>query len=282
MTHDSTPDIAVIVSTFNWPDALRLVLQSLTRQTMMPKELLIADDGSDESTKKVIDEYRSKFNIPVKHFWQERNGFQKTTILNKAVAGTNCDYIVQMDGDIIAHPSFVQDHANIAETGYYVRGSRTLLGDPVTQGMLAKRKLRKILPFSAGIKNRINAIHHPKLSDWLTQYRNASGNVHGCNLAYWRNDFIAINGYDNRFKGWGHEDIELAARFVNIGVLQKKVKMKAVCYHLDHPLVKRSEAERNFTWYLETVNLGLKRCADGYEQQYAEDYKNSLQYLPTV
>ncbi len=275
-------DISLIISTYNWPEALRLVLESLTHQTVMPNQIIVADDGSENTTKTLIDEFRPRFNIPLLHIWQERNGFQKTTILNKAIAAANCSYIVQMDGDIITHPGFVQDHANIAEKGYYVRGSRTLLGAPLTHRLISQKKLRRIKAYTAGIKNRINAIHQPVISSLLTKYRNASSNVHGCNLAYWRDDFIKINGYDNRFKGWGHEDIELAARFVNNGILQKKVKMKAVCYHLDHPLVKRSQAERNFGWYLETVRTGLRSCADGYEQQKTHQYKQTLDYFPTV
>lgn len=279
---NNTHRIALVISTFNWPEALHLVLQSLLRQSRMPDEILIADDGSDESTRQLVQAFQQRFSVPLRHFWQERNGFQKTTILNKAIGGTQCDYIVQMDGDIIAHPSFVQDHANLAEPGYYVRGSRTLLGEPVTKHMINARELRPIRPLSKGIKNRINAVHHPGISKLLTRYQKKSGNVHGCNLAFWRHDFVAANGYDNRFKGWGHEDIELAARFVNNDILQKKVKMKAVCYHLNHPLVKRSEAERNFTWYLETVTLGLRRCADGYDQQEADEYETTLGYLPAI
>ncbi len=248
----------------------------------MPREILVADDGSDDRTKMVVDKYRPLFTIPIKHIWQQRDGFQKTTILNKAVANTNCAYIVQMDGDIIAHPGFVQDHANIAELGYYVRGSRTLLGQPLTQKIITQKKLRKIRPYSSGIKNRINAMHQSVVSKLLTKYRKASGNVHGCNLAYWRNDFIRANGYDNRFKGWGHEDIELAARLVNNGILQKKVKMKAVCYHLHHPLVIRSQAERNFNWYLETVSTQLKRCTNGYEEQNAQYNQNTFHNLPAI
>lgn len=279
---DQLNDIALVISTFNWPQALEMVLQSLTRQNQMPAEIIIADDGSNETTAKLIEEYRSHFTIPLKHCWQPRDGFQKTTILNKAIADTGCRYIIQIDGDIILHPSFVKDHAKVAEHGTYIRGSRTLLNEPVTNNIIHLQQVPKIKPFSRGIKNRINAIHQPVISSLLTQYKKKSGNVHGCNLAFWREDFIKVNGYDNRFKGWGHEDIELAARFVNNGILQKKVKMKAVCYHLNHPLVKRTEAERNYGWYLETVRSGLKRCANGYQQQYAKQYEQTPADFPSV
>jgi len=226
--------IAVIVSTFNWPEALQLVLTSLLQQTILPDEIIIADDGSDEATRHTINLFRKKFPIPVRHFWQTRNGFQKTLIVNKAVAATRCDYIIQIDGDIIAHPHFVEDHMDAAEKGFYVRGSRTLLDKYTTLEFLHQNRSRKIFPFSSGIKNRLNSIHHRSLSQMFIKYKRESGNVHGCNLAYWRKDFVAANGYDNRFKGWGHEDIELAARLVNAGVLQKKIKFTAVCYKLPH------------------------------------------------
>ena len=93
--------------------------------------------------------------------------------------------------------------------------------------------------------------------------------MHGCNCSYWRTDFVKVNGYDNSFTGWGHEDIELAARFVNAGLTQKKIKMRAVCYHLHHPLAERSSIAQNYKTYQESVRSRIKRCVNGYQQQYA-------------
>src|ERR1044071_7810035 len=107
--------LALVIATYNWPEALKLVLESVLEQTVMPDEILIADDGSGYSTKLLIDSYRNKFKVPLKHFWHRDNGFQKTLIMNQAIAGTDCDYIVQVDGDIVLNTHFIEDHKKVAE-----------------------------------------------------------------------------------------------------------------------------------------------------------------------
>ena len=47
----------IIVSTFNKPEWLKLVLLSFDIQTTKNFEIIIADDGSDEKTKTVINEF---------------------------------------------------------------------------------------------------------------------------------------------------------------------------------------------------------------------------------
>src|SRR5690554_2052679 len=101
---------SLLISIYNWPEALELVLMSVENQSVGPRELLIADDGSSEKTKQLIDAFAKKSQIPIKHFWHEDKGFRKSKILNKAVAGSTSDYIIQTDGDCIMHKDFVKDH----------------------------------------------------------------------------------------------------------------------------------------------------------------------------
>ena len=46
--------ISVIVTTYNRPDALKRVLDGLLCQTRLPDEIIIADDGSNEETQKML------------------------------------------------------------------------------------------------------------------------------------------------------------------------------------------------------------------------------------
>ena len=263
--------VALVIATYNWPEALKLVLESVLQQQVLPDEVIIADDGSDYSTKTLIDAFRDKFPLPLKHFWHEDNGFQKTLILNQAIASTGCDYIVQVDGDIVLHKNFIKDHINAAEKGYYIRGSRVMLSEARSKQELQAGQIKKISVFSQGMKNRINALRIPFLTSLFTQKSNRSDNVSGCNCAYWRADFVKVNGYNNEIKGWGHEDIELAARLVNSGVGQKKIKMIAVCYHLHHPFNDRKHEPTNYAIYKHTLNQGVMACAKGYNN-YQEQY----------
>jgi glycosyltransferase involved in cell wall biosynthesis len=99
---------SLIITTYNWSAALELVLLSLLKQSRLPDEIIIADDGSTEATKQLIGRYTDKFQCGLHHIWQADKGFQKTKILNKAVAKANGDYIIQIDGDILLHKHFIK------------------------------------------------------------------------------------------------------------------------------------------------------------------------------
>ena len=107
--------ISLIIATYNWPEALRLCLDSILRQTILPSEIIIADDGSDERTTKLIHEFTQNASFPIFHEWHEDRGFRKTIVLNKAISKASSSYIIQIDGDIIASPNFIEDHAKASD-----------------------------------------------------------------------------------------------------------------------------------------------------------------------
>lgn len=268
----SKTTVGLLISTYNWPEALNLVLMSILDQTVMPDEILIADDGSGKATKDLIDSYRKKFTIPIKHHWQEDNGFRKTIIINKAIADTACDYIIQIDGDILMSTHFIEDHVRVSEPGYYIRGSRVLMQLKKSLHIIKSGSLKRPNPLSKGIINRVNAFRVPVISSFFIKRSMRTDNLHGSNCAYWREDFIKVNGYNNEMHGWGYEDIELAARFVNIGLKQKKVKMLSICYHLYHKFSGRERESINWDLYLEAVKGKLVTCANGYKEANEMDY----------
>ena len=118
---------SIIVSTYNWPQALQICLGSILKQTVLPDEIVIADDGSTGETRRLIEEMQDKSNVPIAHVWHEDTGFRRTTIMNKAIARASGDYILQVDGDVILSPHFVSDHLELAEKNYFVCGSRVKL-----------------------------------------------------------------------------------------------------------------------------------------------------------
>ncbi|WP_346237554.1 glycosyltransferase family 2 protein [Niabella insulamsoli] len=254
----------LVISTYNWPEALELVLRSTFRQTTLPDEIIIADDGSGLGTRKLIEGLKQESPIPIRHFWHEDKGFRKTVIMNKAIAAATGDYIIQIDGDILLHSKFIADHINEAEKGYYIRGSRALLSPSKTFSVFSTKKLH-IHALSMGVTNRINASRWPLLSKVLSKNRYKSNNLKGCNFSFWKEDFIAVNGYNNDLEGWGHEDIELAARLTNIDIKQRKLKMKAVCFHLHHEINSRHNQSINYNKYLEVVKYKVVKCKLGLE-----------------
>ena len=128
--------VTILVSTYNWPAALELSLRSMFAQTVLPDEIVIADDGSTAETAELITRLKQETNIPIKHVWHEDEGFRRTTILNKAIAQATGDYILQVDGDVILSPYFVQDHLDVARPNTFVCGSRVKLMPELTERML--------------------------------------------------------------------------------------------------------------------------------------------------
>lgn len=155
--------VALVISTFNWPSALELVLESVVRQTKIPDEILVADDGSYDATRQVVAYYQLVYRLPIKHVWQPDQGYRKSLIINKAIRQTSCDYIIQIDGDMILHRSFIADHLRAARRDCFVQGSRVLLDASLTK-QLIQTGLQLLHPWSQGIRNRINAIHLPGLA----------------------------------------------------------------------------------------------------------------------
>ena len=257
---------SLVISTYNWPEALELCLKSSLRQTVAPAEILVADDGSDERTAQLIARYRVQTSIPIVHVWQEDTGFRVGSIRNKAIARATGAYIIQVDGDVILHPDFVRDHVSIARPGRFVSGSRVLLGPRYSAGLLANRSI-DINAWKKDVSNRLNAIRIPWASPVFGRYKPEV--TRGCNMAFWRNDLIRVNGYDESFCGWGREDSELAIRLDNSGVRQRCMKFRGVVFHLHHGKCERNSLSANEERYQQTIREHRTRCETGLARHLA-------------
>lgn len=258
----SRPSTSLIIATYNWPSALDVVLRSVRAQRVLPDEVLIADDGSGEATRLVIVAHQTDFPVPLKHVWHEDRGFRLAAIRNEALRQAQGDYVLQVDGDIVLHPRFVEQHIRQARPGSYVQGSRCMLSRERTVRMLRERNPQVPL-LGRGLKNRLNALYMPILAPLVRGPRDPDRRTRGCHMAFWRQDLLMVNGYDERFEGWGREDSELAARLIHAGVQRRNHKFGAVAYHLWHPEATRAAFPTNHAIYLETLARQSRRCAAG-------------------
>ena len=200
--------VAILISTYNWPEALYLSVRSVWGQTVLPDEIIIADDGSAETTTLLVKRLASESPIPIKHVWQEDLGFRLTTIRNKALAASACDYVLQIDGDVVLEHHFVEDHLSIAKPGYYVCGSRVLLTKKQTAEFFAKYSASNgPLKIKSGIGGSLNSHRVGWLKHILKSiYGRRKDHIRGCNFAAWLSDFKKINGYNVDVEGWSEEE----------------------------------------------------------------------------
>lgn len=259
------PSVSLIISTYNWPEALNLCLKSVMNQSHIPNEIIVADDGSRALTKELIDQLRAKFSVPVHHVWHEDKGFRKSLILNKAVKVASSEYIVQIDGDVILDSNFIKDHLSVVETKTFIRGTRAHIKEELLPSIFEEKRIH-FSYHNKGIKNRFNALRIPFMAWIFTKKRSCSKSVRGCNVAFWKKDFVAVNGYSNDLQGWGHEDEELAARLVNSGVMRKGLKLKAVQYHITHRIASRKQEAKHEFSLRKTLEDKIQRCKNGYHE----------------
>jgi glycosyltransferase involved in cell wall biosynthesis len=256
---------ALLIPTYNWPEALELVLKSALLQTRLPNEIIIADDGSNDKTKSLIEQFNQKSKISIHHIWQEDDGFRKSKILNKAIATATADYIIQVDGDCILHKNFIEDHFNEAQNGVYLYGSRVNILPDFAADVIFKRKINFNL-FSKEIKNRTRSLHISFLSKLYKPHKGISRKFRGCNVSYWRKDFMKINGYNEDFEGWGREDSDLAIRLGNNGIKAKRLRYSGIVYHIHHKINSKDNFELNDKIQKETIVNKIIKVSNGIDK----------------
>uniref|UniRef100_UPI0040579B0B glycosyltransferase family 2 protein n=1 Tax=Candidatus Electrothrix sp. TaxID=2170559 RepID=UPI0040579B0B len=254
--------VSLIITTYNWKDALELSLLSGLQQTTKPMEIIVADDGSRPDTRKMIARVAAQSSLPVIHSWQEDKGFQLSASRNKAIAKTNGEYIVLIDGDIVMEKHFIADHLSFAQPGYFVQGTRVLLKEELSQEVLMRKKMPETL-CKQSVENRKNCLRSVLLSRLFSFKNHGMNGVRTCNFAFWRKDALAVNGFNEEFIGWGREDSEFTARLLNYGLIRKNVKFKALAYHLYHPRNDRSHLLENDRLLSETIEQKKIWCDKG-------------------
>ncbi|HWZ49568.1 MAG TPA: glycosyltransferase family 2 protein [Herbaspirillum sp.] len=255
--------ISVIVSTYNRPDALEAVLLSLLDQTDTRYEIIIADDGSAEPTQAVVRRFQdtaaqarlTRSSAPqVIHAWHSDDGFRLSAVRNLGVHASAGDYLIFLDGDCVVRSNFVARHRTLAEAGFMVSGSRVLLSEKWTARALqtgdAPAATRRSILYWLIQRLRGNANKVVPLlvmpDSGLRHYRKVRWNrIKGCNLGIWRKDYAAVNGCDETFVGWGHEDADLVLRLARHGVRRKSGACSTEIFHLWHKENTRTTESAN-------------------------------------
>ena len=245
--------ISILLATYNWPQALKLCLESLETQSDRDFEIIIADDGSTDSTKEVINTFQAQSSISITHLWQEDQGFRKTKILNQAIEHARGDYLVFLDGDCIVQPDFVAQHRALSQKGFLVTGSRVLLNEQLTQELITsghwdynifKSKLLKYR-----LTNQINKYWPLKMKlgngYWREYKKFVWRRIKGCNMACWKADAKAIDGFDETMTGWGHEDADFVFRLQHDKIKRKSGSWATEVLHLFHKIQDQSKAAEN-------------------------------------
>ena len=275
-------EITVIVSTYNRPDALDLVLSALAEQDYANFEVIVADDGSGEATASLIREHQLSWRRPLHHVWQPDEGFRLSAIRNRGILKATGKYIVFLDGDCVARTNWLSWHATLARKERFVTGSKIKLSPAFTNEVLANRLPlhRSTLQRAAWMRLTGRANHFlyfASLPDgyWRHYKPKSSRRMYGCNMAVWTEDLNAVGGFDERYQGWGCEDNDLAVRLINAGIYRKEGRYATDVLHLWHQEADRSRANHHRRLLQTVVETGATRAVKGLDQ-YTDRHDGNL------
>jgi FkbM family methyltransferase len=243
--------ISIIVTTYNRDDALEAALRALSRQSDRNFEIIVAEDGSRPETARVVERWASRLPVPLKHVWQQHDGFRGGEIRNRGIRASAGTYCIFLDGDCLSRPDFVATHRALAQPGWFVTGNRTLLSREFTAALLAEGTAVETWSLGTlmrerlrgGVNRLLPAVRLP-LGPLRNLPRGWKG-VQSCNLAVAREDLDRIDGFDAAYTGWGREDSDLVVRLQHGGVRRKDGRFATGVLHLWHVQNDRSQLPVN-------------------------------------
>lgn len=252
-------DTSLLVSTRQWPDTLELCLQTVARQSLLPGEVIICEDGSGSETAALIEQMRRNFPIPIVHVWHADEGFRQGAIRNKGITKAEGRYLIQIDDNLLLHKHFVRDHVAIRRLGCFSAGSCMNISVDRSKLLLLGKISNPFLHF----RNRdlLNALRWPWASRALANFfQNSEENksrIIGGNMAFWKADLTWVNGYHESLHYKGNEDKELTGRLLKAGIQMRPVKFSALCYRLNIPPVTDTQSYNSSAFIQHTIESGI-------------------------
>jgi glycosyltransferase involved in cell wall biosynthesis len=234
--------LAIVVSTYEWPEALDAALRAFAEQSDTRFTLVVADDGSGPDTKTLVERWRSSFGERLVHVWQPDEGFRLARVLNLGSLAVDADYLAFMHGESIPRRQFVRAIRSCMAPGWFVAGRRVDLSEELTARVLAhqltvhrwgmtewlrsRSQVGSLAALTRRDRRRVGARGVPEFIPHNRSY--------GYLLGVDRRDFERVNGYDTRFEGWGEEDVDIAVRLRRIGLRCGHAGPDGTLIHLSH------------------------------------------------
>jgi glycosyltransferase involved in cell wall biosynthesis len=256
---------ALVVTTYERPDALAAVLASVTRQSIAPAEILIADDGSGAPTRELVARFIAASPVPARLVSQPHQGFRLTRLRNLAIAATRADYLVFVDGDMLLHPEFFADHLRFARPGFYTQGVRAHADAALTRELIATTTRPGFFSRGLGGLRRAYLLRLPAIAAVTRRLANGLIAIKGCNQAFWRDHLVRVNGFNEDIVGWGPEDKELCARLEANGVRRQTLLFGGIACHLQHAPAARDALPANLAVLERTCRERKLRCEHGLD-----------------
>jgi glycosyltransferase involved in cell wall biosynthesis len=281
----ASPSLSVVITTYEWPEALDVVLRALGEQSCPPFEVVVADDGSGPETARVVERWQESPRFSLRHVRQENDGWRKARILDLGALATSGDYLVFLDGDCLVRPGFLETVLREARPGTFLAGKRLHLGEKLSRRVLEGKEqvwrwstARWLLRAPRELVSSHREVGSPTvlvpLRDRRWPWRKSRDFVppfdaYGFFFGVSRADFERVNGFDLRFTGWGGEDEDIAERLRKLGLTCVWPGPRATLVHLWHP-AKKGTMRSNAPLVAETRAATEVQAANGLRELEAE------------
>jgi cellulose synthase/poly-beta-1,6-N-acetylglucosamine synthase-like glycosyltransferase len=259
-------EISVVIAYFDNLRFLELALAAFNHQTYKDFEVIIAEDDNNPDTGSFLKANRDAYTYPIIHLNQEeKRGFRKTTMLNKAVRASGGETLVFIDGDCIPHRHFLKQYRKRSKSGLFLYGRRVLLGKKISEAIIRSRSLSylripSILLSDSRLKKE--AIYWPFFRLHVKKRK-----LSGHNWGIRKEELLKVNGFDEDYDRPGvGEDYDIEWRLKSAGLKMRSMKNRAIVFHLDHPkLYSEENARHNYSLLEQKKRANRARCLNGLE-----------------
>lgn len=263
--------VSVLITVYNRPEMAIACLHALALNTKIVDEAVVSDDGSDEQCVQKIQNAFDGLPFSVRYVRQDHNGYRLAAARNNAIRAASGDYLISIDCDILLLPEAVETHLRHAKHGRFLVGNRAMLSESNTdlalKGKISARMLETL--WGEADKNHLaKSRYRFQRNLFLRRLGLAAPHkpkILGCHFSIFREDIERVNGFDERFVGWGLEDDDFARRLYTTGMKSESVILEARSLHLWHPSVgskPQSISESPNMAYFQRANVPAC-CADG-------------------
>ena len=265
--------ISIVITTYNRSDALAPVLAALAAQDDRRFEVIVADDGSTDVHQQATEAAARACALSITHVWHPDVGFTASRVRNLGVSVARGSYILLLDGDCVPETDFVRRHRGLMAPGCFVNGSRVLLSEGLTRHVLDGECAVHGRSAAFWLGQRLHGDASKltgllRLPDFAARTHSAFRwkGIRSCNMGVWRQDYEAVNGFDESFVGWGHEDADFVLRLHNLGIKRKNGFCATEVYHLWHAQASRQDESRNADTVRQRMRSAQVLPTTGYKE----------------
>lgn len=253
MSTSSPLSLSVVVTTYEWPEALDVSLRALSEQRNEDFEVVVADDGSGPETVAVVERWQSAFPVRLALVRQADEGSRQARARNLGTLEARGEFLVFMDGDCVVRRGFVEAVRRASLPGWFLASKRLNLGERLSGRVLEGAPVWRWSAARWLLTHPGELSSHPRrrepnrvgmllpVRDRRRPWREGQPefappyNLYGSFMGVRRADLERVNGFDMRFVGWGEEDVDMALRLRRAGLRCGWPGPGATLLHLWHP-----------------------------------------------